>query len=103
MLKQQTAFQNLLTGSLLSREAQILTLKNTSEFDVLIIGGGATGSGCALDVRSPEVSLGVMDVTQVEVSSFPPDVDTNVHPVLENHVTTAFLHFPFFVKQLLIF
>lgn len=32
-----------------SREAQILTLKNTSEFDVLVIGGGATGSGCALD------------------------------------------------------
>lgn len=32
-----------------SREAQILTLKNTSEFDVLVIGGGATGCGCALD------------------------------------------------------
>ncbi|EPY75905.1 glycerol-3-phosphate dehydrogenase, mitochondrial precursor [Camelus ferus] len=32
-----------------SREAQILTLKNTSEFDILVIGGGATGSGCALD------------------------------------------------------
>lgn len=32
-----------------SREAQILTLKNTTEFDVLVIGGGATGSGCALD------------------------------------------------------
>lgn len=25
------------------------TLKNTSEYDVLIIGGGATGAGCALD------------------------------------------------------
>nr|KAF6450228.1 glycerol-3-phosphate dehydrogenase 2 [Molossus molossus] len=32
-----------------SREAQILTLQNTSEFDVLVIGGGATGCGCALD------------------------------------------------------
>ena len=32
-----------------STEAQILTLKNTTEFDVLVIGGGATGSGCALD------------------------------------------------------
>ncbi|NXJ07049.1 GPDM protein, partial [Odontophorus gujanensis] len=32
-----------------TREEQILTLKNTSEFDVLIIGGGATGCGCALD------------------------------------------------------
>ncbi|XP_048808750.1 glycerol-3-phosphate dehydrogenase, mitochondrial [Lagopus muta] len=32
-----------------TREEQISTLKNTPEFDVLIIGGGATGSGCALD------------------------------------------------------
>ncbi|EPQ03417.1 Glycerol-3-phosphate dehydrogenase, mitochondrial [Myotis brandtii] len=32
-----------------SREAQILTLRNTPEFDVLVIGGGATGCGCALD------------------------------------------------------
>lgn len=31
------------------REAQLLALQNTSEFDVLVIGGGATGSGCALD------------------------------------------------------
>ncbi|XP_004703986.1 glycerol-3-phosphate dehydrogenase, mitochondrial [Echinops telfairi] len=31
-----------------SREAQLLTLQNTSEFDILVIGGGATGSGCAL-------------------------------------------------------
>ncbi|XP_072118063.1 glycerol-3-phosphate dehydrogenase, mitochondrial isoform X1 [Mobula birostris] len=32
-----------------SREAQLYTLRTTKEFDVLIIGGGATGSGCALD------------------------------------------------------
>lgn len=32
-----------------SREAQLLTLENTKEFDVLVIGGGATGAGCALD------------------------------------------------------
>ncbi|XP_054237082.1 glycerol-3-phosphate dehydrogenase, mitochondrial [Indicator indicator] len=32
-----------------TREQQIETLKTTSEFDVLIIGGGATGCGCALD------------------------------------------------------
>ncbi|XP_056392575.1 glycerol-3-phosphate dehydrogenase, mitochondrial [Hyla sarda] len=32
-----------------SREAQLLTLENTKEFDVLVIGGGATGCGCALD------------------------------------------------------
>ncbi|NXT46046.1 GPDM protein, partial [Pluvianellus socialis] len=32
-----------------TREQQILALRTTSEFDVLIIGGGATGCGCALD------------------------------------------------------
>ncbi|XP_029461381.1 glycerol-3-phosphate dehydrogenase, mitochondrial isoform X2 [Rhinatrema bivittatum] len=32
-----------------SREAHLLTLENTKEFDVLVIGGGATGCGCALD------------------------------------------------------
>uniref|UniRef100_UPI00358E1AF5 glycerol-3-phosphate dehydrogenase, mitochondrial isoform X2 n=1 Tax=Myxine glutinosa TaxID=7769 RepID=UPI00358E1AF5 len=32
-----------------SRAAQLLTLHSTKEFDVLVVGGGATGSGCALD------------------------------------------------------
>ncbi|NXK29287.1 GPDM protein, partial [Arenaria interpres] len=32
-----------------TREEQILALKTTGEFDVLVIGGGATGCGCALD------------------------------------------------------
>ncbi|XP_027313635.1 glycerol-3-phosphate dehydrogenase, mitochondrial [Anas acuta] len=32
-----------------TREEQILALKTTREFDVLVIGGGATGCGCALD------------------------------------------------------
>ncbi|NXE53296.1 GPDM protein, partial [Casuarius casuarius] len=32
-----------------TREQQLLTLQSTSEFDVLVIGGGATGCGCALD------------------------------------------------------
>ncbi|NXJ69237.1 GPDM protein, partial [Rostratula benghalensis] len=32
-----------------TREQQILALKTTGEFDVLVIGGGATGCGCALD------------------------------------------------------
>ncbi|XP_071978580.1 glycerol-3-phosphate dehydrogenase, mitochondrial isoform X3 [Engystomops pustulosus] len=41
----RTANQNELP----SREAQLLTLENTKEFDVLVIGGGATGCGCALD------------------------------------------------------
>ncbi|NP_001086009.1 glycerol-3-phosphate dehydrogenase 2 S homeolog [Xenopus laevis] len=34
------------------REAQLLTLQKTKEFDVLVIGGGATGCGCALDAVS---------------------------------------------------
>lgn len=32
-----------------SREAQLAALQDTPEFDVLIVGGGATGAGCALD------------------------------------------------------
>ncbi|KFU92187.1 hypothetical protein M959_06105 [Chaetura pelagica] len=32
-----------------TREQQISALRSTDEFDVLIIGGGATGCGCALD------------------------------------------------------
>ena len=32
-----------------SRVQQLQSLKNTHEFDVLVIGGGATGSGVALD------------------------------------------------------
>lgn len=31
------------------RETQLFTLQTTKEFDVLIVGGGATGCGCALD------------------------------------------------------
>lgn len=32
-----------------SRQAQLTALHNTQEFDVLIVGGGATCSDCALD------------------------------------------------------
>lgn len=32
-----------------TREEQLAALQNTQEFDVLVVGGGATGSGCALD------------------------------------------------------
>ncbi|XP_020860520.1 glycerol-3-phosphate dehydrogenase, mitochondrial [Phascolarctos cinereus] len=32
-----------------SREAQLTSLQSTTEFDILVIGGGATGAGCALD------------------------------------------------------
>ena len=33
---------------LLTRKEQLTNLKET-EYDVLVIGGGATGAGCALD------------------------------------------------------
>ena len=39
----------LATIPLPTREQQKELLKNTHEFDVLIIGGGATGAGVALD------------------------------------------------------
>lgn len=32
-----------------SRKEQLDALQNTQEFDVLVVGGGATGVGCALD------------------------------------------------------
>lgn len=32
-----------------SRQAQLAALQNGEEFDVLVVGGGATGAGCALD------------------------------------------------------
>ncbi|KAM9287235.1 glycerol-3-phosphate dehydrogenase, mitochondrial isoform 1-T1 [Morus bassanus] len=38
-----------ITNHFPTREQQILALQTTSEFDVLVIGGGATGCGCALD------------------------------------------------------
>uniref|UniRef100_A0A087YAP3 Glycerol-3-phosphate dehydrogenase, mitochondrial n=1 Tax=Poecilia formosa TaxID=48698 RepID=A0A087YAP3_POEFO len=39
----------LFANELPSREAQLAALQDTPEFDVLIVGGGATGAGCALD------------------------------------------------------
>lgn len=32
-----------------SRQTQLAALGDTPEFDVLVVGGGATGAGCALD------------------------------------------------------
>lgn len=37
------------TDELPSRQAQLAALTNAEEFDVLVVGGGATGAGCALD------------------------------------------------------
>lgn len=35
-----------------SRQDQLAALQNTEEFDVLVVGGGATGVGCALDAAT---------------------------------------------------
>ncbi len=35
-----------------AREAQVKALAETPEYDILIIGGGATGAGCAVDAAS---------------------------------------------------
>lgn len=35
-----------------SRQEQLAALQNTEEFDVLVVGGGATGVGCALDAAT---------------------------------------------------
>jgi glycerol-3-phosphate dehydrogenase len=45
-----------------SREAQLARLKN-EHFDVLVIGAGATGSGCALDATTRGLSTAVVDAS----------------------------------------
>ena len=42
-----------------TRKDQIQRLKD-DEFDVLVIGGGATGSGCALDAATRGLKTGKM-------------------------------------------
>ena len=49
------------TGPLLSREAQLHSLK-TDQFDVLVIGGGATGSGCALDAATRGLKTAMVEL-----------------------------------------
>jgi glycerol-3-phosphate dehydrogenase len=44
--------QPTMTNSLPTREDSIKTLRKNEEFDVLIIGGGSTGAGAALDAAS---------------------------------------------------
>ncbi|KAM9304815.1 glycerol-3-phosphate dehydrogenase, mitochondrial [Gastrophryne carolinensis] len=44
-----------------SREAQLLSLETTKEFDVLVIGGGATGCGCALDAVTRGLKTAVVE------------------------------------------
>ena len=44
-----------------SRSEQIQSLTSTSEFDVLVIGGGATGAGAALDAASRGLSTALIE------------------------------------------
>ncbi|XP_067358863.1 glycerol-3-phosphate dehydrogenase, mitochondrial isoform X1 [Channa argus] len=44
-----------------SRQAQLAALKNTEEFDVLVVGGGATGAGCALDAVTRNLKTALVE------------------------------------------
>ncbi|XP_020489848.2 glycerol-3-phosphate dehydrogenase, mitochondrial [Labrus bergylta] len=44
-----------------SRQAQLAALQNTEEFDVLIVGGGATGAGCALDAVTRNLKTALVE------------------------------------------
>lgn len=44
-----------------SRQAQLSALRSTEEFDVLIVGGGATGAGCALDAVTRNLKTALVE------------------------------------------
>ncbi|XP_066179320.1 glycerol-3-phosphate dehydrogenase, mitochondrial [Sylvia atricapilla] len=44
-----------------SREQQLLALQSGGEFDVLVIGGGATGCGCALDAATRGLKTALLE------------------------------------------
>ncbi|XP_036947279.1 glycerol-3-phosphate dehydrogenase, mitochondrial isoform X1 [Acanthopagrus latus] len=44
-----------------SRQAQLTALENTEEFDVLVVGGGATGVGCALDAVTRNLKTALVE------------------------------------------
>lgn len=44
-----------------SRQAQLSALRTTEEFDVLIVGGGATGAGCALDAVTRNLKTALVE------------------------------------------
>ena len=49
-----------------TRNDQIQRLKE-DEFDVLVIGGGATGSGCALDAATRGLKTGKMKEKYIDI------------------------------------
>ncbi|KAF3824457.1 hypothetical protein GH733_008742 [Mirounga leonina] len=94
-----------------SREAQLLTLQNMSEFDILVIGGGATGCGCALDAvtrglktalverddfssgtssRSTKLIHGGVRYLQKAIMKLDIEQDTEAQRSTGSHVTQAF-------------
>ncbi|XP_027551644.1 glycerol-3-phosphate dehydrogenase, mitochondrial [Neopelma chrysocephalum] len=48
-------------NNLPTREQQILALQTNSEFDVIVIGGGATGCGCALDAATRGLKTALLE------------------------------------------
>ncbi|XP_013888375.1 glycerol-3-phosphate dehydrogenase, mitochondrial isoform X3 [Austrofundulus limnaeus] len=44
-----------------SRQAQLAALRDTEEFDVLVVGGGATGAGCALDAVTRNLKTALVE------------------------------------------
>ncbi|XP_008283863.1 glycerol-3-phosphate dehydrogenase, mitochondrial isoform X4 [Stegastes partitus] len=44
-----------------TRQAQLAALSSTEEFDVLVVGGGATGAGCALDAVTRNLKTALVE------------------------------------------
>lgn len=60
-----------------SRQAQLAALQNPDEFDVLVVGGGATGVGCALDaVTRSELTVKQSRVFTVNAAEGSADLHT---------------------------